>query len=149
MSTPHAISDILDAADVRVQLYASGQTVTAPLTVAVRAGADGRLLPAGGEAGDVLTKNSATDYDVSWSRAIGLRAFANIDGTTAATAIREQYNVASVTENSTGDYTVEWDESISSTASVTITAGDTGTPGVYVANLVSMTTTTCNFQIRD
>lgn len=149
MSTPQAISEIVDPDNVRVQIYASNQTVHAPLVEAVRAGADGRLLPDGGDEGDVLTKASDADYDVTWSKAIGLRAFANIDGTTAATVIREQYNVASVVENSTGDYTVTWDESISSTAAVTITAGDTGTPGLYAANLVTMTTTSCNFQIRD
>ena len=130
MTTPQAISVITDPADVRVQLYASNQTVHAPLTEAVRAGANGRLLPAGGEEGDVLTKASDDDYDVQWSRGIGLRAFANIDGSTGAAVIREAFNVASVTENSTGDYTVTWDESISSSASVTITCGDTGTPGV-------------------
>lgn len=149
MSTPQAISEISDAENVRVQLYAANQTVHAPLVEAVRAGANGRLLPDGGDAGDVLTKASDADYDVVWSRAIGLRAFANIDGSTGATVIREQFNVASVVENSTGDYSVTWDESISSTPAITITCGDTGSAGVYVANLVSMTTTTANFQVRD
>lgn len=149
MSTPQAIAEITDPENVRVQLYATNQTVHAPLVEAVRAGANGRLLPAGGEEGDVLTKASDDDYDVQWSRGIGLRAFANIDGTTSATVIREQFNVASVTENSTGDYTVTWDESISSSASVTITCGDTGSPGLYAANLVSLSTTSCNFQVRD
>lgn len=149
MTTPQAISEITDPENVRVQLYATNQTVHAPLVEAVRAGANGRLLPAGGEEGEVLSKASDDDYDVQWSRAIGLRAFANIDGSTGATVIREQFNVASVTENSTGNYTAFWDESISSTAAVTITCGDTGSAGVYVANLVSMTTTSVNFQVRD
>lgn len=148
MTTPPAISEILDPDNVRVKLYASGRDIHAPLVEAVRAGANGRLLPAGGDENDVLTKASDADYDVVWSKAIGLRAFANLDGTTAATSIREQFNVASFTENSTGDYTVTWSESISSTPVVTITCGD-ASAGVYVANLVSMTTTTCNFQIRN
>lgn len=149
MTTPQAISEIVDPENVRVQLYATNQTVHAPLVEAVRAGANGRLLPEGGEAGDVLTKASAADYDVVWSSAIGLRAFANIDGEATTATIREQFNVSGVTRNATGDYTVTWNESISSTAAVTITAGDTGTPGVYVANIVSISTTTCNFQVRD
>lgn len=148
MTNPQAIAEISDPDNVRVQLYASNQTVHAPLVEAVRAGANGRLLPDGGSEGDVLTKASDADYDVIWSRAIGLRAFANIDGSTGAAAIREQFNVSGVTENSTGDYTVTWDESISSTPAVVITCGDTGTAGVYVANIVSTTTTSCNFQVR-
>jgi hypothetical protein len=148
VTTPQAISEITDPDPIRIKLYASNQEAHAPLIEAVRAGANGRLLPDGGDAGDVLTKASAEDYDVVWSRAIGLRAFANIDGTTAATVIREQFNVASVVENSTGNYTVTWDESISSTPAVTITCGDTVSAGVYVANIVAMTTTTCNFQVR-
>lgn len=146
---PPAISEISDPDVVRVKLYASQTEVHVSLTEAVRAGGKDKFLPEGGEEGDVLTKASDEDYDVVWSKSIGLRAFANLDGTTSATAIREQYNVASFTENSTGDYTVTWDQSISSTAAITITCGDTGTPGLYVANIVSLTTTSCNFQVRD
>ena len=149
MTTPQAISEISDPDPIRVKLYASDREAHAPLIEVVRAGANGRLLPDGGSTGDVLTKASDDDYDVQWSKAIGLRAFANIDGTTAATSIREQFNVASVVENSTGDYTVTWSESISSTPAVTITAGDTAVPGLYAANLVAMTTTSARFQIRD
>jgi hypothetical protein len=147
-TTPPAIAEISDPDVVSVQIYASRTSVIAPLVGLVDAGAKGRLLPAGGLEGDVLTKASDTNYDVVWSRAIGLRAFANIEGGVGPT-VREQFNVAGIVRNSIGDYTAAWNESISSTASITITAGDTGTPGVYVANLVSITTTTCQFQIRD
>lgn len=147
MTTPPAIAEITDPEVIRVKLYASGRDIQAPLVEAVRAGANGRLLPAGGDEGDVLTKASATNYDVQWSKSIGLRAWANIDGS-ATPAIREQFNVASITRNAAGDYTAFWSESISSTASITITAGDTTTPAVYVANIVAITTTSCRFQIR-
>lgn len=77
-----------------------------------------------------------------------LRAWLNFDGDGGAT-VRESFNVDGVTRNSTGDYTVTWEESISSTASIIITAGDTGTAGVYAANIVAITESDVNFQIRD
>lgn len=146
---PASINEISDPEQIRVQLYASNQSIHAPLVQTVEAGANGRLLPAGGEQGQVLTKNSATDYDAVWSSAIGLRAFANIDGTAGSVALREGQNISGVTENATGDITLSFSESITSSAAVTVTAGDTGTPGVYVANLVEITTTSARFQIRD
>lgn len=148
-SVPAFISDITDADSVRVQLYASNTPVHAPLTAAVAAGGQGKFIPPGGDEGQVLTKASDDDYDVVWSSSIGLRAFANIDGTTSAAAIREGQNVSGVVENATGDYTLSFTESVSSTAAITITAGDTGTPGLYAANIVEITTTSVRFQIRD
>lgn len=147
MTTPQAISEIVDPDPIRVKIYASNMDAHAPLVEAVRAGANGRLLPAGGDEGDVLTKASGTDYDVQWSKSIGLRAWANIAGGVTP-SIREQFNVESVSRTGIGDYTAFWTDSISSTASITITAGDTTTPAVYVANIVSIDTTSCRFQIR-
>ena len=145
--TPSAISGIDGPEKVRVLLYANNQPVHAPLVEVVEAGAVGRLLPDGGAAGDVLTKSSGTDYDVEWSKAIGPRAWVNFDGGTPA--IRDDFNVDHVTRNSTGDYTVYYSSSMGAGASVTSTAGDSTTAGVYTVNLVEINTAFANFQVRD
>lgn len=144
---PSAISDIDDPEKVRVLLYASNQPITAPLVQSVESGAVGRLLPKGGLEGDVLTKSSDGNFDVKWSKAIGPRAWVNFDG--GAASIREDFDVDSITRNAAGDYTVHYSKSMSAAASVTVTAGDTGTPGVYVVNLVELTTASVRFQVRD
>lgn len=144
---PTAISDIEDPEKIRVTLYASNQPVHAPLVDVVEAGAVGRLLPKGGLEGDVLTKGSDGNFDVKWSKAIGPRAWVNFDGGTAA--IREDFDVDHVTRNVAGDYTVHYSKSMSAAASVTVTAGDTGTPAVYVVNLVDLSTSYARFQVRD
>lgn len=145
---PPPIDEIDDPSSVRVTLYASNQAVHAPLIETVRAGANGRLLPAGGEAGQVLTKTTSDDYDVEWTSVRGIHSWVNFDGT-GTPAIRDDENIASITDNGTGDYTLNFGSSIGSGASVTITAGDTGTPAVYVANIVEITTQYVRFQVRD
>lgn len=147
-TTPQAISGIDDPDNVRVQLYASNQTVHAPLDVAVEAGARGRLLPPGGSEGEVLSKASGDDYDVVWRPTFGLRAFANIQGGVGPT-FREAYNFASVTRNGVGDYTAFYSESVSLTATVTFGAGDTTTPALYSVNIVAQTTGSVRLQVRN
>lgn len=62
--TPQAISAIDDPSKIRVSLYASGQQVHAPLTDVVEAAAGDRLLPTGGDEGDLLTKQA--DGTAAW-----------------------------------------------------------------------------------
>lgn len=147
-SIPKAISDIDDPEKIRVTLYASNQPVHAPLVEVVEAGAVGRLLPPGGEDGDVLTKDGASDYSVKWSRVIGPRAWVNFDGGISP-SIRNDFNVDRVERNGVGDYTVYYSTSVGGGASVQVTAGSTSVPAVYVANLVDLSTAYVNFQVRD
>lgn len=58
--------DVID--DVYTPLVASDEVLRAQL-LALIAATSSRLLPAGGAAGEVLTKNSGTDYDCSWAAA--------------------------------------------------------------------------------
>lgn len=146
--TPQAISGIDEPERIRVTLYANNQPVHAPLVAVVEAGAVGRLLPPGGDDGDVLTKASDNDYDVTWSKSIGPRAWVNFDGEVPAT-IRDQFNVTSVVRNSIGNYTVNYAISMGAAHAPQVTAGDTGTPGLYSANLVDLNTSYVNFQIRN
>lgn len=145
--TPQAISGIDGPDRIRITLYANNQPVHAPLVQAVEAGAVGRLLPPGGDDGDVLTKDGSDDYDVKWSKSIGPRAWVNFDGGTPE--IRDNFNVDHVTRNDVGDYTVYYSSSMGGGASVTSTAGDSGTPGVIPVNLVEINTAYCRFQVRD
>lgn len=146
--TPTPIDAIDDPEKIRVTLYASNQPVHAPLVQAVEAGAVGRLIPKGGDAGDVLTKISGTDYDVRWEQNTGIHAWINFDGESTP-AIRDSEGISSITDNGTGDYTLNFGSSIGAGASVTITAGDTGTPATYAANIVEITTQGVRFQVRN
>lgn len=148
VSTPSSIEDIDEADDIRVLVYASNQPVHAPLVEAVRAGAKGRLIPKGGNAGEALVKASSDDYDVTWSPVRSIHAWINFNGESTP-AIRDSEGIASITDNGTGDYTLNFSASIGAGASVTITAGDTGTAGTYTANLVEITTQGVRFQVRD
>lgn len=55
-----------------------GNTIT--LTITPAAVADGRLIPDGGTTGQVLAKNSNTDYDTEWISAAGLGDALTSDG---------------------------------------------------------------------
>jgi hypothetical protein len=147
-SVPPAISDIKDAEDVRIVLFASNQLVHAPLIAAVETSVDGKLIPPGGDEGQVLTKASGSDSDVVWSSRIGIHSWVNFDGTGTISS-RDEENVLSLVDNGTGDYTVNFGSSVGTGASVTVTAGDSGTPGLYTAALSEITTTRASFQIYD
>lgn len=147
-SIPAAIDVINDPEKIRVSLYASNQPVHAPLIEAVRAGANGRLIPAGGDVGDVIVKISGSDYDVRWSPVRAIHAWINFNGESTP-AIRDSEGIGSITDNGVGDYTLNFASSIGAGASVTITAGDTGTPATYTANIVAVTTQSVRFQVRD
>lgn len=58
-------------------------------------------LPTGGTAGQILTKNSGTNYDATWKNAI---AWVKFTGSTAA--ILNSSNISSVVRNGGGSYTV-------------------------------------------
>lgn len=145
---PPAISDVSDTSDVRLVLLASNRIVHAPAEKVIEKAVDGKLIPTGGQEGQVLTKASDDDSDVVWSSRIGIHSWVNFDGT-GTIASRDEENVSSLTDNGTGDYTVNFGSSVGTGASVTVTAGDSGTPGLYTAALSEITTTYATFQIYD
>lgn len=147
-SVPPAISGIDSAEDIRIVLLASNTIVHAPLVDVVEKSVDGKLIPPGGEEGQVLTKASSDDSDVVWSSKVGIHSWINFDGTGTPTS-RDEENILSITDNGTGDYTVNFGSSVGTGASVTVTAGDSGTPAFYTASLSEVTTTYASFQIYD
>jgi hypothetical protein len=145
--TPQAISAINDPDRIRITIYASNQPVHAPLTAAVEAGAGGRLLPPGGSKGEVLINAGGGEYDTKWSTVIGSRAYLRFDGATPE--IIDQVGINAIIQDDTGEYTVKYLASVASGGSVTITAGDTQTPGIYTATLLESGTASFRFKVTD
>jgi hypothetical protein len=70
---------------------------------------------------DATTNNSSTPEQMYQGRA---KAWVNFDGT-GTVAIRDSFNVASLTDHGTGDYSITFDEAMAS-ADYVVTAGATG-----------------------
>ena len=72
-----------------------------------------KLVPAGGTTGQVLVKNSGTDWDDGWATvSTPVKAWVNFNGT-GTVAIRASMNVSSITDNGVGDYTVNFTTAMS------------------------------------
>jgi hypothetical protein len=67
-----------------------------------------KLVPAGGTTGQVLVKNSGTDWDDGWATvSTPVKAWVNFNGT-GTVAIRASFNVSSITDNGVGNYRINF-----------------------------------------